>query len=207
MMSMFGVMEHPAIIQAGALDGLKDNDFRDLVPRDEQHPLVTRVSGGREVVVAKDRIIPLLRTAVARTREHGASVVCVLCTGVFPSLADECLIVYPDHVLRGAVNAVLPSGRLGVLMPHPRQERMMHEKWQTETRAVITAASSPYHECDDLDAAARTFKVERVDAIVMDCIGFDREMQRHLRNLSSVPVLLASGVVGSLLNELVDMSL
>lgn len=199
--SMFGA-GGVSFVEAGALDGLDDGVIAALAPSGSEHVLVTRLTDGREVVVAKERLLPYVQSAVDRVVQHGASVVCVLCTGAFPELHAPALLVFPDRVLSGAFDAVVPDGTLGVLMPHPGQRDSMIEKWTTKTRPVVTASVSPYGG-EDVGDAVRQLVDAGADAVVMDCMGFDRQMLADARAAVDVPVVLANGLVGALLQELV----
>ena len=49
-------------------------------------------------------------------------------------------------------------------------------------------------------------EVLRAQAIVLDCMGFDRRMLADARAATDKPVILANGIVGSVLRETVDVS-
>lgn len=200
--SMFGERA-PLFVEAGALDGLDDSTIGLLAPRDDEHVLVTRMVDGREVIVGKERLLPYVQAAVDRVIQRGATVVCILCTGAFPELRAPGLLVFPDRLLTGTFDAMLPSGRLGVLMPHPAQREAMLEKWTTRDRAVVTASVSPYGGASGVADAMQQLTAAGADAVVMDCMGFDRRMLDDARAAVSVPVVLANGLVGAVLRELV----
>mgnify|MGYP002075945622 CR=1 FL=1 len=199
--SMFG--NPPAFIEAGALDDLENNAIESLAPAGDDHVLVTRLADGREVVVGKERLLPFVQAAVDRVVERGASVVCILCTGAFPELRSDALLIFPDRLLTGALDAVLPAGTIGVLMPHPGQHDSMVEKWTNARRTAVTASVSPYGGADGIGEAMRSLVAGGVDMVVMDCMGFDRKMLADARASAPVPVVLANGLVGAVLQELV----
>jgi protein AroM len=192
------------LLQSGALDSLGDQDIAALAPREDEHVLVTRLRDGREVTIAKERILALMQTAVDTLASDGADVICVLCTGEFATLTSRAMLIYPDRILGGVVNAVLPTGTLGVLMPHPLQHDSMVAKWATEDRIVVTATASPYSGVDELTAAMSDLRARGSDLVVMDCMGFDRDMQRLAQNAIDAPVVLANGLTGSVLSELIN---
>lgn len=200
--SMFGD-DAPACVEAGALDQLDDQTIAALAPADDEHVLVTRLVGGREVLVAKERLLPHVQTAVDRVVHDGASIVCILCTGAFPELTSTVPLVFPDRLLTATFGAVMPSGRVGVLMPHPGQHASMVDKWTTDSRSVVTASVSPYAGDSGVGAAARQLVADGADAIVMDCMGFDRRMLADARCTVDVPVVLANGLVGAVLREMI----
>jgi protein AroM len=205
--AMFGFDAHPGIVEAGALDGFDRERIASLVPTKDEHPLVTRLVDGSEVVVSKLRILGHLQRAIDDVAERGARTICLLCTGEFSSIESPkgSIIIYPDQVLIQVVAAIAPHATLGVLMPHAGQAEMMHQKWPASGRRVVTAAVSPYGATVELEPAVRSLEKCGAQVIVMDCMGFDREMQRRARSCTRVPVLLASGIVGAVLGQLVEL--
>lgn len=201
--SMFG-NDAPSFIEAGALDDLDDRAIASLAPAGDDFTLVTRLADGREVVVGKKRLLPLVQFAVDRTVERGASVVCILCTGAFPELQAPALLIYPDRILSGTADALLPAGKIGVLMPHPDQRESMVAKWTTPSRQVTTASVSPYDGACGLGDAMSQLTQFGIDLVVMDCMGFDRQMLSKARAAIDVPVILANGLVGAVLREVVS---
>jgi protein AroM len=200
---MFPSSAGTMLAQAGALDMLNDREIADLHPRTDEHVLVTRLRDGREVTIAKERVLDHLQDAVTRLEEEGASVICVLCTGEFTTLSSRSLVIYPDRILSHTVESVLPSGTIGILMPHPLQHESMMAKWSTGQRSVVTASVSPYSEADEIAAAISDLEARGAAMIVMDCMGFDRQMQNSAVGAVGVPVLLANGLTGSVLSELI----
>lgn len=185
---------------------LDPDEIRSLAPVRDEHPLVTRLRDGAEVVVAKPRLMPHVSRAVERLEAQGCAMICVLCTGEFPRLGRDALLVYPDRLLASLIDALLPEGTLGVLMPHAGQRGSMAAKWTTATRATVTGVASPYSAADRIAAEVRRLDLAGAQAVVLDCMGFDRQMLADARTATTRPVLLANGVVGSLLVELTGIS-
>jgi protein AroM len=82
----------------------------------------------------------------------------------------------------------------------------MSSKWTTSSRSTVTAVASPYSASDQITSAVELLTEDGAQAIVLDCMGYDRRMLAEARSATSVPVLLSNGVVGGLLRELVDVS-
>lgn len=203
--SMFGDSPPACMLQAGALDDLSYEHIHELAPLPAEQVLVTRLRSGQEVVVAKERIIAHMRRAVQRLEASGVSVICVLCTGSFPQLGSSRRVLFPDRIVTAVVDSVVQSGVLGVLMPHNDQADAMRSKWCRVDRDVALATVSPYSRPDSLEHAIGSLNEAGVDAMVMDCMGYDRGMQVQVRELTDVPVLLANGVVSAVLREAVGL--
>lgn len=190
----------PAFVEYGALDLLSREAIAALTPAAADPPLVTRLRDGSEVVVGKQALMPHVQAAVDRAVADGATTVAMLCTGAFPGLVHGVPCVYPDAVVRAVVDALLPTGTLGVVIPHAGQHDGMLEKWQTPHRAAITEVASPYTAVDSIPDAVRA--LSDCDLIVLDCMGYDRAMLAVARAAATAPVLLSNGVVGAILLEL-----
>lgn len=201
--SMFGDRHSVPCLEAGALDQIDRDELVRLRPEAGEHPLVTRLRDGSEFVIAKQRLIPYLQRAVTRAVAQGASLIVVLCTGAFPRLEAGVPVIYPDRLLTQTVDAVLPSGTIGVMMPHTGQLDSMREKWRRPGRAFTGVAVSPYDAGASLGAAARELVASGADLIVMDCMGFTAAMKRAVVREAGVPAVLANRLVGRVVEELV----
>ena len=200
--SMFPDGPPSRLIERGALDQLSRNQVRQLEPQDGEHPLVSRLRDGTEVVVAKERLMPHMQTAVDEAVQCGATLAVILCTGEFTQLSIPIPSIYPDRVLTHSVEAVLPRGALGVMLPHVGQMESMRQKWISPMRTFEGIAVSPYSASDELARDAGELRDRGAQLIVMDCMGFDGEMKRTVANASRLPTILANRLVGRIVEEL-----
>jgi protein AroM len=201
--TMFDSNTSNGVLQAGALDGLDAATIAGLAPASHEHPLVSRLADGNEVVIAKERLIPLLESAIQRLEAGGSSLICVLCTGEFYLGTRSVRLVYPDRLITGVVDALLPTGHLGVIIPHLGQTGSMIEKWQREGRHVSIEVHSPYSGATSPAVTAARLDDQGCEMIVFDCMGYTREDQDAAQSVCDVPVFLASGLVGSILGSIV----
>lgn len=204
--SMFGERAPVSFIEDGALNDLNRQQIDDLRPNLNEMPFVTRLRDGSEVVVAKKRLMPHMNRAVSRLEAAGCTTICVLCTGEFPPLGTSSLVIYPDRIVRNVVDAILPDGVLGVLMPHAGQAESMRSKWTTKTRSAITGVASPYSAAGHVAQEVERLEAAGARSIVLDCMGFDRQMLADARRNTTKPVILSNGIVGSVLVEIVGAS-
>lgn len=166
---------------------------------------MSRLRDGTEVVIAKERLIPHLQRAVDRAAQLGATFAVILCTGEFAKLAPPIPAIYPDRVLAHVVEAVLPAGTIGVMLPHEGQMKMMSRKWTTATRTFVGVAVSPYSGQAELAGQARTLRDAGAAMIVLDCMGFDGAMKQLVAAESGLPTMLANRLVGRVVEELVGV--
>ncbi|MFW6074435.1 MAG: AroM family protein [Chloroflexota bacterium] len=204
--SMFGRDPGPMLQQFGALDDLAVTEVRNLVPHNGEEVLVSTLRSGDEVILAKARLMPHVQCAVDRAVTSGASTVCILCTGNFDAInARSATLVTVDQLLLSVVDSLLPRGTLGVLCPHPAQEQGMLTKWRSEGRRVRVWSLSPYNQAERGHRFGDDIGAADVDLMIMDCMGFDREMQDDVSSQVNCPVLLSNGVVGAVLEELLTV--
>ncbi|HVX29238.1 MAG TPA: AroM family protein [Nitrolancea sp.] len=201
--SMFDQSAALRFIEHGALDELSPAQIEQLVPDAQELPLVSRLRNGTEVVLAKERLIPHLQRAVDQVAHDGAALAVILCTGEFAKIAPPIPAIYPDRVLAHTIEAILPVGTVGVMLPHEGQMRMMEHKWATATRRFIGVAVSPYSGQAELGEQARSLREAGADMIVLDCMGFDGAMKQLVAAETGLPTILANRLVGRVVEELV----
>lgn len=199
--SMFPHASPGEILQAGALDDTSETDLDHLAPGPTDTPFVTRMRDGREVLVNEQSLKPYLQQAVDRISDLGAGTIVVLCTGAFPDLRAGVPLVFPDTILRANVNALVPRGTLGVVMPNAGQRGMMQEKWAHPDRRLITVSVSPYTAAATPDQTAIDALAD-CDLIVLDCMGFSEDMRSAWQQNLGGPVILANRLVGRVLEEI-----
>lgn len=202
--SMFDQSAALHFIEHGALDALSLAQIEQLQPQEQELPLVSRLRDGTEVVIAKERLIPHLQRAVDRAVQDGATLAVILCTGEFAKLAPSIPAIYPDRVLAHTVEAILPAGTIGVMLPHEGQMSMMSRKWSSATRRFIGTVVSPYSGSDELAVHAAKLRDAGSAMIVLDCMGFDGAMKKVVAAESGLPTILANRLVGRVVEELID---
>ena len=106
-------------------------------------------------------------------------------------------------LLVGGVRAIAGHSRVGVLCPLASQEQMTHEKWAPVVGPVEVASASPYGDRAAVAEAGAKFAGGEAEFVVLDCIGFDEDHRRSVREACGRPVLLARSLVGRLAGEVV----
>ena len=195
--------EDMAIREAGALDGLTKEEIARLAPEKGDHVLVTRLEDGSSVQVAERHIAPRIAERIEEHFALGIEVVLLLCTGEFPSFEEKGLLLRPQKVLFNAVAAVGEGQRLGILTPSADQKEHAEKRWKKASSQVDVVSASPY--VDPLDAvrrAAEQLRIWGTQLSVMDCIGYTREMQTLVRDITGKPVILARGIAARTVREL-----
>jgi protein AroM len=189
------------IVEAGALDDLTTEQIESLKPDESETLYVSRLRNRTEVVIARERLLPLLDQKIKLLRQDGAESIVLLCSGKL-NLESEGMIIFPSRILESAVQSLLNGrGRLGVLVPEETQVRDAIEAWSTFADEIEALCFSPYGDSmDSLQASARAF-ADR-DLIVLDCIGYSSEHRTIVRTLSRKPVISARTIMFRFLEEL-----
>jgi protein AroM len=181
------------VAQAGALDGLSRERIATLAPAPGQDALITRLTDGTSVVVAKQAIGDLLQERLDRFGDSvDASV--ILCTGSF-HLRSARPILESDRILFAAAQAVFDGGCLGVVIPIPEQRESATARWRRVAERVTVAVSSPYRGAPGVVEAAEALRAAGVTLVMMDCMGFTQAMKALVREVVRAPVLLPSSLI------------
>jgi protein AroM len=200
---LFG--EGVEVLERGALDGLTREEIRAYAPEAGMMHLCTRMRDGREVVVAKEKLLPKIQEAIDDFNRQKAALILLLCVGEFPQFRSTCLVVEPqkivDHCVEGLIGA---SHRLGIVIPIAEQEGWVRETFSKLTAFITVAVASPYAGDDDLIRAATMLNEAACDLIVMYCMGFNRRLTRPIREITAKPVIVSSSIAARTIGELLE---
>jgi protein AroM len=203
MTALFG--EGVAVLERGALDGLTVEEIRAYAPEAGMMHLCTRMRDGREVVVAKEKLLPKIQEAIDDLNRQQASVILLLCVGEFPQFRSTCLVVEPqkivDHCVKGLLGA---SHHLGIVIPIAEQQDWVRETFSKLTSSITLTVASPYGGEADLIRAAKKLSEAACDLIVMYCMGFNRRLTRPIREITAKPVIVSSSIVARTIGELLE---
>ena len=188
----------------GALDGMSRAEIDSIPPTDGYDALFTLLPNGDSVVISKREVERRANQQLARFRQEGVDVTMLSCTGKFPNLSPEGLVILPSAVLHRLVEAVLPKGRLGVFSPLSEQTALIDRKWQRDAVEVVGVTLRPGSADAAVDDAARAMAEKRPDLVVMDCMSYTSANKARVRQSYSGPVILAIAAAARVLEELVS---
>jgi len=188
----------------GALDGMSRAEIDAIAPADGYDTLFTLLPDGDGVIISKKEVERRAGQKLAQFKQEDVGVTMLACTGKFPNLSPEGLVILPSAVLHRLVEAVLPKGRLGVFSPLPEQTALIDKKWQREGVEVVGITLRPGSDDVAVDGAARTMTALRPDLVVMDCMGYTSANKARVRLGYSGPVILAIAAAARVVEELVS---
>jgi protein AroM len=188
----------------GALDGMSRAEIDAIPPIDGHDTLFTLLPDGDGIIISKKQVERRAGERLAQLKQDGVDVAMLACTGKFPNLAPEGLMILPSALLHRLVEAVLPRGRLGVLSPLPEQTALIDRKWQRAGVEVVGVTLRPGSDDAAVDRAAQAMAMLRPDLVVMDCMGYTSANKARLRLGYSGPVILAIAAAARIVEELVS---
>jgi len=192
------------VVLRGCLDGLSEREIAARAPIDGDDTLYTRLKGERDIKVSKQAVTSRASETIAALRRDGATVIVFACTGEFPPFPGDAGVVFPSRVLNALAVALLPAGRLGILIPLPEQARKLTAKWARPGLKVVAEPLIPSASEREIAAAAERLAEHRPDLVAMDCMGYAPATKTIVKQVCRVPTLLAISAAGGLVREMLD---
>jgi len=189
------------VLQAGALDGLSRDDIAALAPAQGDDALITRLTDGSEVIVAKRAIFGRLQACLDRLAPQ-TEVCVILCAGKFPPFRSPRPVLLPDRLIAAAVDAVWEGGHLGVIVPIAQQRAATVARWARVDGQVAVTVASPYRGAGEVMRAAEELRRAGVSLTIMSCLGFTSATKAVVRDVTGAPALLPISLIARFLGEL-----
>lgn len=187
----------------GSLDGMTRAQISAIRPSSGADTLFTRLPPDHEdVTISKQVVEERAKIQIERFVREGATVTMLCCTGEFPALGGDGVVVLPSAVLSGIIDGLLPKGRLDVLLPLPEQAKELCAKWHRTGREVVSVPLIPSADETTIDAAARALDALNPDLVVMDCMSYTKPMKDRVRQTVRAPVILAIAATAHIVAEL-----
>ena len=194
-------LPHIEIVEAGLLDNLSPAEIEQLHPEYEESSLVSRLRGGSQVRLSEQKISALLPEFIeAMKTDMKVQAVGLLCTHDFPDTKFSSTVISPFNYLNFLITQVLKVQYIGVVVPLKSQIDMTRTKWEKDK--IIVEVKSPYTEGKSWEEIAQKFNREKVEAVILDCIGYKIADKKELQNLISLPILLPRVVLVYAINQL-----
>jgi len=190
------------IIEAGALDGLSLEDVKGIEILPDDYVLVSRMRDGTEVKITKRFVIPRVQEKITELEEKGVRLTVIMCTGAFPQYESKGLVVTPQEILKGVLNASLKKGKLGVVYPTEEQMPGAQSNFGSDDVETYADVTSPYEGSEELEALAERLSAQNLDLILLNCFGFSSDLKKYIAEKTGVPTIQSNAVVARVLKEL-----
>jgi len=193
------------IVEKGALDGLTLKEIERFEPKGTDEILVTRMRDGTEVTIGESFILSKLQEKISELDKEDVTLIALLCSGEFPRLQSDKLLIMPDKLLSGVLSSLIVNkGKLGLMVPSEGQVNHLMKSFQDLGFVVVGVGVSPYkNDIGAIGEAASKLKEAGIDLIVMDCFGYNLQMKDRVREVTGKPVLLVRSLLAGLLKELI----
>jgi len=132
------------VIESGALDGLTAQQIASLQPTDSETVHASRLRDGSEVLLAKERLIPILEEKVEMLRRNDVDAIVMLCSGEI-DLRNADAVIFPYRLLRGVVESLTKQkGKIGIIVPEEKQIQSAKNEWREFANELTVVSFSPY---------------------------------------------------------------
>jgi protein AroM len=186
----------------GCLDGASASDIAAMAPAGGEDVLYTRLADGSDTTIAKRHAIARAPATLDALRGDGAEAILFACTGAFPDGLGGPGVVFPSRLLAGIAAALVPQGRIGLLVPLPAQVTQLPRKWARPGVEVHAEPLIPSSGAQAAEEAAQRLAAHRPDLVVMDCMSYTTIHRDAVRRVAGVPVLLAVTTMARIAAEL-----
>ena len=194
-------LPHIEIVEAGLLDDLSPAEIEQYHPEYEETPLVSRLRDGSQVRLSEQKISALLPEVIDSMKtKMKAQAVGLLCTHDFPDTKFSSTLISPFNYLNFLITQALNVQNIGIVVPLKNQIDMTKKKWEKDK--IIVEVKSPYTEGKSWEEIAQEFTREKVEAVILDCIGYKITDKQELQHQISPPILLPRVVLAYAINQL-----
>lgn len=191
------------IMERGALDRFDQHELQQFAPETGMFELATRLRNGQEIIIGKEKIMPLVEEAVSDLNRCGSDMILLLCNGEFDTLTSDCLIIQPQNLINRCVEGILDDNcTLGVLVPVQGQADWARSSFEGSVAKTVVAVASPYSRQYLLEHACARFREAECDLIVLYCMGFNQTLGGQVRHMSNCPVIVSNSMVSRAISEL-----
>jgi len=188
--------------ECGALDYLNYDEILNLKPENaNDYILISRLRDGREVTLSKKKIIDRMQDCINKLEKNNEIIV-LLCTGEFPELKSNNLLIEPSLLLYNIVKSIIqPETTLSILIPSSSQINEIKQKWNFIKNLNIYPIS-PY-QSSEKDYIKLSKKINKnTNLLVLDCIGYSIKIRKLMSEYLKKPVILPRLIIADLIKEL-----
>lgn len=192
------------ILEKGALDDFSLEDVQKIKIEEGQGVLVTRMRDGTEIKITHDIVNPVIQKRITELEEEGVEIILLVCTGRFPEFKSNVLVMQPSNIIRGVTRAAIRKGRMASILPSMQQVGGSPREREEDGLVTYLDSASPYGPIEEVEKLGDRLAKQNVDLIVLNCMGFDRNHKRIIREKTGKPVLQSSAMVARALKELLS---
>jgi protein AroM len=190
------------LVQAGALDGMTYGQITALEFAPDDNVLVTKMQDGTEVRVPEQQAKALISKRIKELEGTGIDIIYLACTWDFDITPGKAFIVCPKLIVAGVLAALTDGKTLGICVPDERQIPAAAERWCALAKRLVTVYSPAYKVDGESKTAAEKLVYEKVDFVLLDCMGYTKETGDFFREITGKPTLVPRLLTNRVLAEL-----
>lgn len=185
----------------GIVDGytyeyIKEN----LWPRGNESFIVSKIQGNKSIMVSTDKALELVNLKIREFEDCGVNYILIFCTGHFENLKLKGFVVIPEDIIYGILQG-LGIKKVGIIVPE--EEQISDSLRQYSDFKTVIKAASPYKDIENLRIIAEKFREEDVELILTDCMGFNEEMGKVVREASGKNVIVPRVFIPNIMKSLI----
>lgn len=193
------------LIQLGGLDGLTHEEIDKFAPQDGDYVLVSKMRDGSSVRFAEKYVLPRIQQHIETLEKQDVSLIAMFCTGNFPDVFHSNVpLIFPSKILEAFVPAVAEGEKLIVVTPDEKQLAQSVKKWSRYIEVEKVFYASPYLNDGRLEMVANEIKNLEGNFVVLDCMGYTKEMKDMVAKITGKRVILPRTLLARSIMELID---
>ena len=193
------------LLQLGGLDGLTHEEIEAFAPGEGDYVLVSKMRDGSSVRFAEKYVLPRLQQHIETLEKEGVSLIALFCTGNFPNIFHSKVpLIFPSRILEAFVPAVASGDKLIIVTPDEKQLIQSEKKWGSYMDVEKVFYASPYTGDGRLEAVAREIKNLSGNFVLLDCMGYTKEMKDMVARITGKRVILPRTLLARSIMELID---
>src|SRR5699024_4124380 len=183
--------------ERGLLDDFTEIDFECIKPEKGHTILVSKLKNGESVEMSKEKITPHLQKIVDELNQQEIDLIILACTGSFELFSSKILVIYPDYLISKVINGLIrKEPKLNIIVPKQNQIESNQRKWNSEGIITYSEFCSPYNYSEQkLVEAVRKLNNNEGEIILLDCIGYTKQMKKVAKNVSNKKIVLSREIL------------
>jgi Protein of unknown function (DUF1177)./AroM protein. len=189
------------VIEKGALDQYSYDDIVEgFAPIPGGNVLTSGLRTGETVLMDEHKVFLEMQKTLKEFEEENIKTVIVFCTGFFSGFEFSGMLIEPGKVVKSFL-AGLNIRNIGIIVPEEDQIAETMANYDGFNPCVV--AASPYKGMEGIMEAAEKLRLmDKVPLIILDCMGFDKNMRAKVMEKSKKPVILPRMMAAKLLNNM-----
>ena len=193
-------------VHIGALDNINEEELIELSPLNKSDSLVTIYKNDIEVKVSHEKTTKILYEKINSISKK-SDIIVMACTGYENLKNYPTPILFPGTITENLISYYSNKNnfKLGVIQPTSDQIEKEEIKWQSRNIKAEVHATSPYIDITknpDWGKIIESFKAFDPDIVYLNCMGMKTEHKNLIQKTLNKPVLLATHITGSVINDL-----